>query len=73
MIEKVGERQYALLLRARRSKPYRLVRPYGYLEMRAVRRLVARGLLRPALGWPGCWTLTERSIGCPIKVTGGAR
>jgi hypothetical protein len=56
--EKVGVRQYAVLLRAHRSRPYRMVRPVGYLEVRAARRLHARGLLMPALGWPGCYKLT---------------
>lgn len=50
----VGPVQNRLLRRARQS-PARMVKPAGYLERRACRRLEARGFLVPTLGFPDCW------------------
>lgn len=53
----VGERQYAVLHRARRSR-LGAVMPGGYLERRACRRLEARGLLESYVSFPDVWRLT---------------
>lgn len=57
MLERVGERQYVVLYRARRGRLGHVM-PGGYLERRACRRLTARGLLAPLVGYPDVWTLT---------------
>lgn len=54
--ENLGCVQMRILQRAQMSK-VGFVRPSGYLEMRAIRRLVKRGLLVPAIGWPDTWKL----------------
>jgi len=50
------------LLRRVGLSPYGLVMPCGARERRAVRRLVKRGTLEQATGWPGAYRLicTER-------------
>lgn len=56
-VMRVGERQYAVIFRARRSR-LGYVMPGGFLERRALRRLEARGVMKPALGFPDVWELT---------------
>jgi hypothetical protein len=69
--ETIGTSQYAVIMRARRSifKPVGgFVSPNDFLERRACKRLEARGLLAPAIGYPDCWTLTERGRECWLRV-----
>jgi hypothetical protein len=52
----IGQRQDTVIRRARRSR-YSYVMPANYLERRACRRLTARGIMSPALGFPDVWRL----------------
>lgn len=52
----IGWRQTELLATAERS-PLGFVRPYNFLDRRACRRLVRRGMLVRAIGFPGTWRL----------------
>jgi hypothetical protein len=61
--ECVGPVQASLLDRVARS-PLRYVAPGGFLELRAARRLAARGILVRAWGWPGLYTLTPYADHC---------
>jgi hypothetical protein len=65
--EQIGERQYAVLLRARKSK-IGAVMPGGFLERRACRRLVQRGIFEPYVSFPDVWRLTEHGKRCPVVV-----
>lgn len=67
--ERVGVRQGTVLQRARQSKPG-MVMPAGYLENRACRRLVVRGLLRIAVAGQEftVYALTERGRSCWLAV-----
>lgn len=53
---RIGTRQAALL---RRCGPLRIITAFNYLDRRALRRLEARGIVRPAIGWPNSWKITE--------------
>jgi len=67
--EFVGAQENRVILRARRSifKPVGgFVSPNNFLERRACRRLAERGLLMPAIGYPDCWTLTDRGRKCSL-------
>lgn len=66
--ERVGQRQHAVLLRARRSAG-RHVMPGGFLERRACKRLEVRGLMRSAHGFPDVWTLTALGLVAWLVVT----
>ncbi len=50
----IGPVQIRIIARATGS---RMVMPADFLERRACRRLAARGILVPALGYPDCWRL----------------
>ena len=64
-VECVGPLQARLLDRvAAAGRPYWAVAPSGFLELRAVRRLAARDILCPLLGFPGVWTLTTYAHHC---------
>lgn len=63
----VGERQQVVIERARRSK-LGAVMPAGFLERRACRRLVARGIMRPMLSYPDVWELTGRGLTAALVV-----
>lgn len=52
----IGPVQRRLLDRAAHS-PMGLVKPSGYLERRACKRLADRALLKPAWSWPDTWSL----------------
>lgn len=54
-----GARQNAMILRGRSSR-LGFVRPVGYLDRRALRRLAARGVIVPAVGWPDTWKLVDK-------------
>lgn len=72
--ERIGAQQYVVLHRARRSTQ-QLVIPDGYLEDRACRRLVERGLMIrmfPSHAWLRLYALTRRGAGCFVRITGGA-
>lgn len=68
-VEVIGIRQAVVVQRARQSKPG-MVMPAGYLESRACRRLVARGLLRIAVAGQEftVYALTERGRSCWLAV-----
>jgi hypothetical protein len=66
-VERIGQRQYAVLYRARRGKQGNVM-PGGFLERRACRRLTARGLMRPLVSFPDVWTLTDQGFRCPVVV-----
>lgn len=54
----LGERQYEVIRRAQMST-LGMVMPAGFLERRACRRLVARGIFVPAIGFPDVWKFKE--------------
>ena len=78
-VERIGQRQYAVLTRAWFSSQH-MVMPGGFLENRACRRLVARGLMvRPysadhantrQLEFNGCtvYRLTAHGRNCEVAV-----
>jgi hypothetical protein len=59
LVDNLGPLQYEIYMRAFRSAYWR-VTPAGARERKAIRRLEARGLLRPALGLPDVWTADFR-------------
>jgi hypothetical protein len=54
----VGPVQAELIRRGRESF-LGYVMPKGYREIRAVRALVARGIVTPSLGWPNVYLVKE--------------
>jgi len=58
MIVRVGATQAALLIRGRRTVAH-TVKSFNRDERRSCHRLAARGLLKPAAGYPELWHLTE--------------
>lgn len=67
MPERIGQRQYAVLHRARRGRSGNVM-PGGFLERRACHRLTARGLLEPLISFPDVWTLTPAGRTCWVVV-----
>lgn len=53
-MKNIGPVQIRIITRALSG---RMVMPADFLERRACRRLAARGILVPALGYPDCWRL----------------
>jgi hypothetical protein len=55
---KLGARQ-AFLLDLARIGSLGFIRPRGFLDRRALRRLERRGLVAQALGFPDTWTIKK--------------
>lgn len=55
----IGKQQSKVIERARRSKLGAVI-PANFLERRACKRLVARGIMQPMISFPDVWELTER-------------
>lgn len=52
----LGWRQTLLLMQAE-SSDYGFVKPWNFMDRRALRKLEKRGLLIKAIGWPDTWRL----------------